>query len=242
MNQLEVNGLSKRFGGLTANHNVDIYVAQGEIVGLIGPNGAGKTTLFNCVAGHYRPDGGSVVFDGREITGWTPDKICRAGVARTFQIVKSFGQMSVLDNVMVGAFLHNAGSGAARRVALQELEFTGMAEKKDMLARNLTIADRKRLELTRALATGPKFMMLDEVMAGLTPKETQEAVRLIKALHDRGITILLVEHVMEVVMPISDRIVVLESGQKIAEGAPTQIARDPRVIKAYLGEEYRASS
>ncbi|HLC06119.1 MAG TPA: ABC transporter ATP-binding protein [Anaerolineales bacterium] len=242
MNQLQVSGLTKRFGGLTANLNIDVTVGDGEIVGLIGPNGAGKTTLFNCVAGIYRPEAGRVVFEGRDVTGWPPEKICRAGVARTFQIVKSFGQMTVLENVMVGAFLHNARSAAARATAMEVLEFTGLAEKQGMLARNLTIADKKRLELTRALATGPKFMMLDEAMAGLTPKETQEAVELIQALHDRGITILLVEHVMEVVMPISDRIVVLEYGQKIAEGEPAQIARDERVIKAYLGVEYRASS
>ena len=240
MSLLEIKNLTKSFGGLTANQKVNIAVEEGEIVGLIGPNGAGKTTLFNCVTGHYRPDSGQVIFDGHDITGWSPERICKAGLVRTFQIVKPFMSMSVLENVMTAGFLHTNSTAAAKKNASELLEFTGLADKRRMVAANLTVADKKRLELTRALATKPKMLMFDEVMAGLTPTETNDAIDLILALHRQGITILLVEHVMEVVMPISKRVNVLDYGVKIAEGEPAQIARNERVIKAYLGEKYRA--
>jgi branched-chain amino acid transport system ATP-binding protein len=240
MTLLKIRGITKRFGGLEANKNVDFDVEQGAIIGLIGPNGAGKTTLFNCVTGLYAPDDGQVTFDELDITGWPPHRVCRAGIARTFQIVRPFAQMTVLENVMVGGLLHNRQTAAARATAMEVLEFTGLASRHSMLAKNLTTADKKRLEVARALATGPRLLMLDEAMAGLTPKETQEAVELILSLRVRGITILLVEHVMEVVMPISSRIVVLDYGQKIAEGPPQDIANDERVIQAYLGERYHA--
>ncbi|MCC6192014.1 MAG: ABC transporter ATP-binding protein [Anaerolineales bacterium] len=237
---LEVTGLTKNFGGLAANQDITLSVEDGTIVGLIGPNGAGKTTLFNTIAGLYAPDAGRVVFAGADITGWPPERVCRAGIGRTFQITKSFRQMTVLENVMVGAFLHTFSPRQARQAALAAIEKTGLLSRKDMLAGNLTVADRKRLEVARALATRPRMLMLDEAMAGLNPKERQEAVELILFLAREGTTILLVEHVMEVVMPISHRLVVLDYGKQIAEGKPEAIARDERVIKAYLGERYRA--
>ena len=240
MTLLAIEGITKRFGGLLANKEVEFGVEQGAIVGLIGPNGAGKTTLFNCVTGFYRPDEGKVTFDGRDITGWPADRVCQAGIARTFQIVRPFAQMTVLENVMVGALLHHRDTAAARAAAAEVLDFTRLRPKQGMIAKNLTMADKKRLEVARALATRPKLLMLDEAMAGLTPKETQEAVDLISRLQARGITILLVEHVMEVVMPISHHVVVLNYGQKIAEGRPEEIANDERVIQAYLGETYHA--
>jgi branched-chain amino acid transport system ATP-binding protein len=240
MTLLRIRGITKRFGGLEANKGIEFDAEQGTIIGLIGPNGAGKTTLFNCVTGFYTPDDGKVVFDELDITGWPPHRVCQAGIARTFQIARPFAQMTVLENVMVGGLLRHRQTAASRTAAMEVLEFTGLASRQSMFARNLTTADKKRLEVARALATGPRLLMLDEAMAGLTPKETQEAVDLILRLRARGVTILLVEHVMEVVMPISNRVVVLDYGQKIAEGPPQEIANDERVIQAYLGERYRA--
>lgn len=240
MSLLEVEKLTKRFGGLVANGAVDMRVEEGEIVGLIGPNGAGKTTLFNCIAGFYRPDEGSVRFSGQEIAGLPPHRVCELGVARTFQIVKSFRGMTVLENVMAGAFLRTKSVARAQGVAAEALGLTGLAPKAGLRAGTLTIADMKRLELARALATRPRLLMLDEVMAGLTPKETKEAVELLQLIRGRGYTVLMVEHVMEVIMPISDRIIVLDAGRKIAEGRPAEIAEHEAVIKAYLGEKYDA--
>jgi len=238
---LEVQGLSKHFGGLVANDRIDLRVDKGEIVGLIGPNGAGKTTLFNCIAGFYPPTGGNVQFKGEEITGLPANEICLRGIARTFQLVRIFKDMSVLDNVMVGAFSRTNSAARAKQKALEVLDFCGLAPKKSMLAGGLTIADKKRLEFTKALATEPSLLMLDEAIAGLNQTETAEAVELVKKVRESGITVLLVEHVMEVVMPISSRVVVLEYGKKIAEDIPEKVIHNEEVIKAYLGDKYHAS-
>ncbi len=238
---LEVQGLTKRFGGLVANNEISFSLDEGEVVGLIGPNGSGKTTLFSCLSGFYRPDDGRVRFGGRDVTGWAPERMLHAGLARTFQIVRTFPEMSVLENVMVGAFARTHSERQARAAARDLLEFTHLAAKSSMRASDLTIADKKRLEVARALATRPLLLTLDEVMAGLTPFERQEAVALIRAINARGIAVLLVEHVMEVIMPISRRVIVLDSGRKIAEDAPDVIVRNADVIAAYLGDKYRAA-
>ncbi len=235
---LEVRDLDKRFGGLVANRAVTFSVAAGEVVGLIGPNGAGKTTLFNCISGFYPPSAGTVHFDGRDITGWPAERVLGAGLARTFQVVRTFPDMTVRDNVMVGAFARTRRTRQARAITDDLLTFTGLAHRAEALGANLTIAEKKRLEVTRALATTPRLLMLDEAMAGLNPSERAQAVVLLRAIHERGITIVLVEHVMEVLMPISDRVVVLDSGVKIAEGPPAAIVDDPAVIAAYLGDKY----
>ena len=238
---LELKQLTKNFGGLTANDHVDLQINEKEIVGLIGPNGAGKTTLFNCIAGFYSASSGQVLFQGEDITALPANEICARGIARTFQIVRIFKDLSVLDNVMVGAFNRTTSASVARKKALEVLEFCGLAGKKDMIAGGLTIADKKRLEVSKAYATGPRLLMLDEAMAGLNQTETAEAVALIKKIQKTGTTILLVEHVMEVVMPISHRVFVLNYGRKIAEDAPEKIFNNEEVIKAYLGEKYHAS-
>ncbi len=238
----EVHGLTKTFGGLAANRDITMRVEQGEILGLIGPNGAGKTTFFNCVTGFYPPSAGSVRFQDQEITGWPPERVCQAGIARTFQIVRVLGDLTVLENVMIGAFLRHPRVPDARRKALAVLELTGLADRQDQMARNLTIAGKKRLELARALATEPTLLFLDEAMAGLNPSEIHAAVAIVRRLQEQGITIVMVEHVMKVVMPLADRIVVLDSGQVIADDVPERIAANERVIEAYLGEKYRAAS
>ena len=235
MELLEVKGVVKRFGGLTAVDNVDMYVSEGEIVGLIGPNGAGKTTLFGCIAGYHKISGGEIYFNGRRIDGIPPNKICALGLARTFQIVKSITKMTVLENIMVGAFMTSKYVPQARKKAIEVMDFCGLSHLAGTKAGALTIGDKKRLEVARALATNPKMILLDEVMAGLTSKESQDAVRLIYKMKDSGITVLMVEHVMEIIMPISDRIIVLDSGVQIAYGTPEEIAKNGRVIEAYLG-------
>jgi branched-chain amino acid transport system ATP-binding protein len=237
---LEVNHLTKKFGGLTANDSIDMAVHAGEIVGLIGPNGAGKTTLFNCIAGHYPVTDGTVRFQGRDVTRLSPEEVCVAGIARTWQVVQVFRGMTVLENVMVGAFCRVADTARARRAALEVLEFTGLSDKRDYMAADVTIADKKRIELSRALATQPTLIMLDEAMAGLNQTETAEAVELVRAIRQKGITVLMVEHVMECIMPISDRIVVLNYGRRISEGTPAEVCQDEQVIQAYLGDKYRA--
>ncbi len=233
---LVVENLGKRFGGLAANEAISFELQAGQIVGLIGPNGAGKTTLFNCIAGFYQPSEGTIHFLGKDITGHASAQMAHLGIARTFQIVRSFGSLTVLENVMVGAMLRNKGVGAARERALAALEFCGLAGRIAMTASNLTVAEQRRLELARALATEPKLLLLDEIMAGLTPSEVHEAVHLIKEIQLRGIACLIVEHVMEGIMPIADHMIVLDYGRKIAEGTPAEISRNPAVLAAYLGE------
>jgi branched-chain amino acid transport system ATP-binding protein len=238
---LEIKKLSKHFGGLKANDEVDLAVNKGEIVGLIGPNGAGKTTLFNCIAGFYQPTSGNIIFNGEDITGLPSNDVCLKGIARTFQIVRVFKDMSVLDNVMVGAFNRTHVAAKARQKSQEVLDFCGLASKKNMMAGGLTIANKKRLELAKAYATQPSLLMLDEAMAGLNQTETAEAVALIKKIQQAGTTIILVEHVMEVVMPISNRVLVLDYGRKIAEDIPEKVFNNEEVIKAYLGDKYHAS-
>ncbi|MBI3454572.1 MAG: ABC transporter ATP-binding protein [Candidatus Rokubacteria bacterium] len=233
---LEVVDVEKRFDGLQALAGVSLTVDAGEIVGLIGPNGAGKTTLFHLVSGFLRPDAGSIWLAGEPVVGCRPHELCRRGLARTFQIVKPFHGLTVLENVRVGALARAARFAEATARARQILAFVGLAAKADLPARTLTLADRKRLELARALATEPRLLLLDEVMAGLGPVETGQVVELCRQINARGIAILLIEHVMRPVMALSHRIVVVNQGEVIATGPPAAIAGDPRVIEAYLGE------
>ncbi|HUJ19723.1 MAG TPA: ABC transporter ATP-binding protein [Nitrospirota bacterium] len=237
---LNVSGLSKRFGGLAANNDIHFSVEEGEIVSIIGPNGAGKSTLFNCVTGFYKPDGGNVSFYGRDITGMRPDKVCNLGIARTFQIVEVIGEMTVLENVTTGMLLRYRRIKPAMEKAAEILSFTGLYEKKDFLGTELTIADKKRLEVSMALATQPRLLMLDESMAGLTKVELREIIDLIRKIRDKGMTLIVVEHVMEAVMQISDRVVVLNTGKKIMEGTPKEVSSNREVIQAYLGDKYGA--
>jgi branched-chain amino acid transport system ATP-binding protein len=234
---LGVESSSKRFGGLLANREVSLAIEAGEIVGLIGPNGAGKTTLFNCISGSMHPENGRIVFDGTDITRARPERICRLGVARTWQVVRAFGRMTALENVVCGALQRTNRIAEARARARELLEFSELRGKDDVPAATLTLADKKRLEIARALATRPKLLLLDEAMSGLTPMETAAAVRLVRRIHaELKVTICVVEHVMEVVMPLSHRVVVLDYGVKIADGAPQAVVRDEQVIRAYLGE------
>jgi branched-chain amino acid transport system ATP-binding protein len=241
MNILEIQEVKKYFGGIKAVESFSLNVGEGEIVGLIGPNGAGKSTLFNCVAGVFPPTSGDILFLGEKINGQKPWDLCHKGLARTFQIVKPFASRTVLYNVVVGAFATTDKRSEAETRALEVLRHLRMEEKKDLRAGNLTIADRKRLEIAKALATQPKLLLLDEVMAGLRPTEVDEMVAIIKHLREKGMTIFVIEHIMRAIMALSDRIAVLHFGTKIAEGTPQEIARDERVIKAYLGEDYGAA-
>jgi branched-chain amino acid transport system ATP-binding protein len=238
---LELEGAGKRFGGLLANRDVSLAIASGEIVGLIGPNGAGKTTLFNCITGYMHPDDGRILLDGTDITRARPETICGLGVARTWQVVRAFGRMSALDNVVCGALKRTNRVTEARARARELLDFTGLGGRAEMAAANLTLADKKRLEIARALATRPRLLLLDEAMSGLTPLETAAAVQLVRRIRDElHVTICVVEHVMEVVMPLSHRVVVLDYGVKIAEGPPQEVVRNEQVIRAYLGERRAA--
>ena len=238
---LSVESSTKRFGGLLANRDISLTIGAGEIVGLIGPNGAGKTTLFNCLTGYMHPDDGRIVFEGTDITHTRPERICRLGIARTWQVVRAFGRMTALDNVVCGALQRTNRIAEARARARELLHFCELQGKDDMPAATLTLADKKRLEIARALATQPKLLLLDEAMSGLTPMETAAAVRLVRRIHtDLDMTICVVEHVMEVVMPLSQRVVVLDYGVKIADGEPQTVVRDEQVIRAYLGERRAA--
>lgn len=236
---LETNCVCKRFGGLQAVKDVSLQVEKGQIFGLIGPNGAGKTTFLNSIAGTYAPESGKVIFDGTDITGFRADKICHAGIARTYQIVRSFPQMTVLENVMVGGIF---GGGLKReeaeKKAVELLKFVDFPVAHDVLAQNLNTIQLKRLEMARALATDCKMILLDEVAAGLTPGELTDITMLIRKIRDRGITIIIVEHLMKLIMDVCDRIAVLYFGEKLAEGTPKEIAENEKVIKAYLGENY----
>ena len=235
---LEVNGLTKAFAGLVAVKGINFMVQKGEIVGLIGPNGAGKTTIFHLLTGYYKPTAGMIRFNGKDMTHITPPDACRLGLARTFQIVKPLVQLTVLENVMVGAFAKIRNAKQAKELSLEILEFTGQIAYKDMLAGNLTLGMRKRMEVSRALATQPELLLLDETMAGLNSKEIADAVRLIMKIRERGITLVVIEHVMKAIMSISDRIIVINYGEKIMEGCPDAVCNDQQVIKAYLGEDY----
>jgi branched-chain amino acid transport system ATP-binding protein len=232
---LVIRGLSKRFGGLRAVQDVSFSVKENETVALIGPNGAGKTTSFNLITGFHRPDSGSVSAFGLDITGLKPHDICAHGLARTFQVAKPFGAMTVLDNVMTGAFLRDRHAAVAREKAREAIEFVGLSAREKTAAKDLTTIDQRRLEMARALATQPRLLLLDEVMAGLNPSEIDQAVALIGKLSQRGLTIVIVEHVMRAIMAVARHIVVLDHGQKIAEGTPKQIVENPEVVRAYLG-------
>jgi len=237
MSLLEVEGAVKRFGGLVAVNGVSFRLEQGEILGLIGPNGSGKTTLFNLITGVHPPSAGRIRFQGRRIDGLKPHRICKLGIARTFQVVKPLRRLTVLENGMVSAFNRTWRPAEAREQALEVLEFCGLGQRRDLPARSLPIGERKRLEITRALATRPLLLLLDEAAAGLNPTERERAIELILKIRERGVSIIIVEHIMRVIMSISDRILAIDHGTPIAQGPPEQVANDPAVIEAYLGKK-----
>ena len=234
----QVEGLVKYFGGLAAVNNVSFRVERGEILGLIGPNGSGKTTTFNMISGYHRPTSGRVIYKGQEIHRLPTHKICRLGIGRTFQVVKPLGRMSVLDNVIAAAYSRVNSRAEARSLALETIRFCGMAAVQETLAKSLPIAGRKRLEIARAMATKPELLLLDETAAGLNPTELTAAIDLIRKIRDSGVTIIIIEHIMHVIMTISDRIHAINFGQTIAEGTPREVAQNKAVIEAYLGTDY----
>ncbi|MBK8048814.1 MAG: ABC transporter ATP-binding protein [Anaerolineales bacterium] len=237
MSILTVENISIRFGGLVAVRDLSLSVEPGEIVGLIGPNGAGKTTAFNMISGYYHPDEGRVIFGGKDVPKRLPDQICKLGLARTFQVVKPFPHLTVFENVVVGAYNRTNNKKVAGRKAQEVIDFLGMSDMSQQLAGSLPVASRKRLEIAKALATGPKMILLDEAMAGLRPAETDQIIELVRQVSNEGIAMLLVEHVMRVIMSLAHRIVVLHHGEVIAQGEPNAVVRDPAVIDAYLGGE-----
>lgn len=234
---LQVSELDKSFGGLLAVNNFSISVGGGEIAGLIGANGAGKTTVFNLISGFLRPDKGKVTFTGIDITGWHMHQICKLGLVRTFQITQPFSNLSAVENVMMGAFLHENKSSLARKKAMQVLESFALADKARVTTKELTLAEQRRLELARVVATGPKLVLLDECMAGLTPTEIHESIELIRSLKERGITFVIVEHVFPIIRTLCERVIVMHLGQKIAEGTCAELEKNQKVVESYLGEE-----
>lgn len=236
MSLLQVKDVSKFFGGLAAVSGVSFEVNENEILGIIGPNGAGKTTLFNVINGFYKPSKGDIILNGKSVAGRKPHEICKAGMARTFQIVRPLRRLSVFDNVLASAFLRAKNKADAEKIATEVLQFTDLYEDKDTLSKGLPLGKRKRLEIARALATRPKLLLLDESFAGLNPAELDKSIEIIRNIKKSGITVMIIEHHMKVIMSISDRIVVLTYGQKIAEGTPDEIRHNQQVIEAYLGE------
>ena len=236
---LSAENVSKTFGSLRAVAGADLSIDEGEIIGLIGPNGAGKSTFFNCLAGDTLPTTGRITFDGADVTRASPEEHARLGIGRTFQVPATFEDLTVLDNVMVGAFLRHPHRAAAREHALSVLDLVGLKDRQDLRARSLGTPGRKRLEIARVLATGPRLMLLDEALAGLTPAELQQAIALVRRIHQTGVTLVIVEHIMEVIMTLAARVIVFNQGHVIAQGAPADVVRNEAVIEAYLGRGHR---